>query len=194
MLYPGPDLVQEYASDIFGSASVPTFHRPVVEDLRLFSLLSRLHGCSSELARDSLELEELCIAIVEQAFRAHAGQAAPKKEARHATALRQIHDLLSDRHQEAPALDELAGMSKFALLRQFRSLYGLSPHAFLRLRRVRYARDAVLKGAGLADAAASAGFADQAHMTRSFRRMLGFTPGALVRASHTERERTARQR
>jgi AraC-like DNA-binding protein len=35
-------------------------------------------------------------------------------------------------------------------------------------------------GAELADAAAGAGFADQAHMTRQFRQILGVTPGAYL--------------
>jgi AraC-like DNA-binding protein len=32
----------------------------------------------------------------------------------------------------------------------------------------------------LVDAAAMAGFADQAHMTRVFRKTFGFTPGAIA--------------
>jgi AraC-like DNA-binding protein len=33
-------------------------------------------------------------------------------------------------------------------------------------------------GHSLTDAAAASGFADQAHLTRSFRRTMGITPGA----------------
>ncbi|HKA90274.1 MAG TPA: helix-turn-helix domain-containing protein [Haliangiales bacterium] len=38
-------------------------------------------------------------------------------------------------------------------------------------------------GGALAGAAAGAGFADASHMTRTFRRMFGLTPGALARAA-----------
>jgi AraC-like DNA-binding protein len=39
----------------------------------------------------------------------------------------------------------------------------------------------VLEGARPIDAALAAGFSDQAHITRSFRRTLGYTPGDLAR-------------
>jgi AraC-like DNA-binding protein len=40
----------------------------------------------------------------------------------------------------------------------------------------------ILDGVGLAEAAAAAGFADQSHFTRHFRRSYGHTPGRLVSA------------
>lgn len=44
--------------------------------------------------------------------------------------------------------------------------------------RVRYASEALRRpGARLADVAADAGFADQSHMTRVFKRVTGVTPG-----------------
>lgn len=42
--------------------------------------------------------------------------------------------------------------------------------------RMALARQLIARGATLADAAASAGFADQSHMTRAFVRLLGVTP------------------
>jgi AraC-like DNA-binding protein len=44
-------------------------------------------------------------------------------------------------------------------------------------RRVAQAQRLLADGAGLADAAAGAGFADQSHFTRHFKAHLGLTPG-----------------
>ena len=70
-------------------------------------------------------------------------------------------------------------------------LTGISP---ARLRTWRRLRTAVL---GLADkpialAAADAGFSDQAHLTRTASRLLGHTPGALVRMLQGPRDRCRR--
>jgi AraC-like DNA-binding protein len=45
------------------------------------------------------------------------------------------------------------------------------------MRRLAIARIAIQDGVPLAAAAAGAGFADQSHMTRQFRRTYGLTPG-----------------
>jgi AraC-like DNA-binding protein len=45
------------------------------------------------------------------------------------------------------------------------------------MRRLALARAAIASGTSLADAAATAGFADQSHMTRHFKRAYGLTPG-----------------
>ena len=77
----------------------------------------------------------------------------------------------------------VAGCSRFAAYRAFRVRYGLSPSEYQRQLRLRAARHALASGAALADVAAAAGFADQAHLTRWFRRCYGITPGAYRAAS-----------
>ena len=71
-----------------------------------------------------------------------------------------------------------AGLSRAYYSRKYRERTGLSPIDHRRQARVLAARAMIEAGAGLAAAAADAGFADQAHMTRQFRRILGVTPGA----------------
>ena len=53
---------------------------------------------------------------------------------------------------------------------------------FLRQLRLSRARDLIAGGGELADVAADVGFADQAHMTREFKKTYGFTPGQLMRS------------
>ena len=58
----------------------------------------------------------------------------------------------------------------------------MTPHAYLVQRRLALARSLLDAGRPIADAAAAAGFADQAHLTRAFRRSLGYTPAAYAGA------------
>lgn len=88
---------------------------------------------------------------------------------------------LEAHHAESLGLDELArraGANKFGLLRAFQRRYGVTPHAMQVMLRVETARQLLAKGTPIALAAASAGFADQSHLGRHFRRALGITPGA----------------
>ena len=59
----------------------------------------------------------------------------------------------------------------------FRQRYGVTPFAFQRNLRVERARDALKHGESLADAAAETGFADQSHLGRAVRAVMGATPG-----------------
>lgn len=82
------------------------------------------------------------------------------------------------------SVDELAGragLSKFHFIRVFKAATGLSPHAYLVQRRLEICKRAIDEGAPLADAAAEAGFADQAHMSRWFKQVYSVTPGAYQR-------------
>jgi AraC-like DNA-binding protein len=64
------------------------------------------------------------------------------------------------------------------LLRSFRAEVGMPPYAWLAQHRVARARVLLEQGHRPADAATLTGFADQAHLTRWFRRVVGVTPGA----------------
>jgi AraC-like DNA-binding protein len=99
-------------------------------------------------------------------------------------AVRAVRDLLTDRLADPPSLDDLAlatGMSPFTLLRAFRGETGLPPHAYLNQLRVRLARRLLDAGVAPAEVAVQVGFADQAHLTRHFKRVMGVPPGAYQR-------------
>ena len=90
------------------------------------------------------------------------------------------------------ALDRLAviaGASPFHLHRLFRQGTGLTPHGFLVQARLREARRRLESGAPVADVAAAAGFADQSHLTRSFKRFMGIPPGLYRRQTLAGRPR-----
>ena len=70
-----------------------------------------------------------------------------------------------------------AGLSESYLIRAFQRRYGLTPHAFLIDRRIRYSRARLRRGHAIAEVAADAGFADQAHLHRAFKRLVAATPG-----------------
>jgi AraC-like DNA-binding protein len=185
MMYPAAAVIDETAQEIFGSGPVPVFHRPVVFDPHLQALLARLHDASRDPGGDPMELETLTLAAVRRAFEQHAGRAPPKHLAQHSTATATMRDLIESRYDGPLTLAELseaAGLSRFHALRQFRARFGLPPHAYLQQLRVRRARSLILSGDALAETAVAVGFADQAHMTRAFRRMLGYTPGVLSRS------------
>lgn len=99
--------------------------------------------------------------------------------------LARVRSLLHDDPAASPTLERLAveaNLTRFQLLRAFSAWTGLTPHAYLRERRAHAARRHILSGRSLADAAAEAGYADQSHMTRDFRRRYGLTPAAFARS------------
>lgn len=100
-------------------------------------------------------------------------------------AISQARQRLDDTPAEPVTLGDLArssGLSRFQVLRGFVRETGLTPHAYLLQRRIDLARRLIAGGRGLADVAAASGFADQSHMTRTFRRTFGIAPGAYAAA------------
>lgn len=82
------------------------------------------------------------------------------------------------------SLDELAALSSLSpwhFLRTFRDETGLPPHAYLTQVRIREAERLLRAGYSPSLAAAETGFADQSHLTRWFRRIVGTTPAAFQR-------------
>jgi AraC-like DNA-binding protein len=79
-------------------------------------------------------------------------------------------------------LEQVTGCDRWQLSRDFRALLGTSPYRYLQHRRVDLAKQLMREGAKLAEAAHSAGFADQSHFTRTFRKAVGLTPKEWVRS------------
>lgn len=74
------------------------------------------------------------------------------------------------------------GLSPFHLHRLFVAQTGLTPREFRETVRLRLARLSLEQGLSPAEAAVSAGFYDQSHLCRTFRRHMGCTPGAYASA------------
>lgn len=76
-------------------------------------------------------------------------------------------------------LAEEGALSPRQLRRRFQAAVGLSPKELARIRRLRAsAAAAVLEELSWCEVTADAGYADQAHLVREFRNLLGVTPGA----------------
>ena len=83
----------------------------------------------------------------------------------------------------AVSLQELAAqvdLSPFYLRRSFSAAVGLTPHRFQIEHRIERAKRLLATGSSIADAARAAGFTDQSHPSRRFRRHVGVPPGRFV--------------
>ena len=95
--------------------------------------------------------------------------------------LRDAEELLRVRRSECVRLSEVArelGVPAVRIARAFRKRHGVSVGEYGRRARIEWAAAQIVGGdRALAEIAAEAGFADQSHFTRLFRRYLGTTPG-----------------
>lgn len=96
-------------------------------------------------------------------------------------ALARLH--AAEGRMEPGALTEALGIGPRRLHRLFARHVGLSPQGYAAVLRFQHA--VRLRGDGLAptDSADEAGYADQSHMTRAFRRHGGFTPARMPEVS-----------
>lgn len=90
--------------------------------------------------------------------------------------------LLADDHIALPAVAAELGLSPQRLRALARRELGMPLTRWRVWSRLRRAVEALQSGLPLADAALTAGFADQAHFTRQMREMLGLTPSVVRHA------------
>lgn len=72
---------------------------------------------------------------------------------------------------------QVTGMSREGFTRRFKKRNGVPPHTFWMIERLNRARKLLRSGEPIATVAAVAGFSDQSHLSRCFRRIFGITPG-----------------
>ena len=88
-----------------------------------------------------------------------------------------------DRRTSLARVAQTVSLSPSRLAHLFRQEVGLPVRRYLLWLRLRDAIGALAVGASITEAAHAAGFADGAHFSRTFHRMLGFTPSAALRIS-----------
>ena len=173
ILYVAPELVR----DALGGGPLPFVADPVqtlAPATRLVaSLLVDIDEPISDLARAEIA------ATLADSLRELGGRPSPGPATIDLRAVGLARDYLAAHASEqtpASTLEAVAGVDRFTLARHFRRALGTSPDRYRTMRRLGLARAAIERGLPLAEAAASAGFADQSHMTRQFKRAYGLTP------------------
>lgn len=183
-IYPSEALMAAARQALDLPAGANWLRAPVIADPLAASALHRLGFAMREAAAGSgsaLEVEQCWLALCDVLFARHAERVRERAEIRaiprQVARAREVLDATPDEGLSLSALAGLCGVSPYHLARSFTVHVGLPPHAYQLQKRIEHARLLILQGADLAAAAAAAGFADQAHMTRHFRRHFGATPG-----------------
>ncbi len=180
MLYVPERVVADVLSDAADHdvSSGPAFEacfRPDTAFAAHFAALHELIGATEPLSRQS-GFETLVLTV----FHRHARLSRPSLSHRRAdAAVARARDFLHANLDRAVPLHELAtiaGLRRRQLIAQFKARYGLPPHRYLLQLRIEAAKDLLEQGLPVAEVAAETGFADQSHLTRNFRAIVGTTP------------------
>jgi AraC-like DNA-binding protein len=159
---------------------LPAFADAVVHDCETFAALQQLH-LAVEAGEPALRLQTLLAVGLSRLLRRHGGVPSPKElprpSRRRITLVREYLDVHFAENVSLDDLSQLTGLSAFHLVRSFRDEIGLPPCQYQVHRRVLYVLGRLREGAPIASAAYEAGFVDQSHLNRHFKRIVGVTPG-----------------
>src|SRR5258708_1512361 len=186
ILYVPPELVRE----ALAGRALPFVADPIQHLVPAARLIASLLADIDEPINE-LSSAEIAVAVAD-GLGSLSGHPDRRRAAIDTRAVELVRDyLVAHAREQTPAsiLEKIAGTDRFTIARHFRWAFGTSPDRYRTLRRLALARAAVESGQSLARAAAEAGFADQSHMTRHFKRTYGLTPGrwmALTAASSRE--------
>ena len=150
-------------------------HAGLARLARRMATLSEAGGIGAQVMLEAMTTLFLATVIRDLAEPSNAAGPVPGLD--YVRLVRFVHANLERRIPIAELARE-AGMSEAALRRGLRMGMGLSPSGLVRRLRAARARDMIGAGApDLGRVAMACGYADQAHLSRSFRRAYGETPG-----------------
>lgn len=179
MLYPDPAVLEQVMVDITNRQQTPFFPFAAVQDHDLARRIWQLHTASTEpgsnLMQESCLLSTLTH-LLTRYTRECPGLPIVGLETR---GVMQARDYLEAHYNENVSLEQLAeivGLPHFRLFRAFRKELGLPPHKYLTQIRITRAKHDLAKGIPIGTVAIATGFADQSHLNRHFKRLVGATP------------------
>ena len=175
---------RDYLAKLFGRESAPVFAPPIIrkfQHAKVFDACFDLPemdahmpfyqtGRSGDVAEERLLLflsRLLDLGIFEE------------KEAAVADDMSRFADYISARIGEKLTLDRIAdecAMSKFHLVRRFKSAIGITPLQYHLQERIAKAKALLKSGTDIGDAALQLGFYDQSHFQNIFKSFTGLTP------------------
>ena len=143
-----------------------------------------IEECAADYPRGALFWNEAANRFVNTLVARHTSEPKPSDGVLDAAMLGRLRDYLMAHLDEPIDVATLAHMTKrsqFHFSRVFHRSVGVSPYRYIVYLRLRRAVELIREGRlGLAEIAASTGFADQSHLSRWVRRVHGVSPTQLV--------------
>jgi AraC-like DNA-binding protein len=176
--YFGEDALEDVRRGL-GISTRPPFPCGAIDDTRLAAEFRSLHW-ALERPGEAWEMRERVI----QAFAHMIGRPGTTGRSNDAgpgdcARFRRVAELVQAHCREELRLEELAALADLNvlhLIKLFKRVAGLTPHAYLVQLRLDEARRHLRNGMPIAEAATAAGFYDQSALTNHFRRSYGITP------------------
>lgn len=186
MFYPSVTLMQSACEDMSdGAAEMPWFSESYIEDQELEARIAQLHKLLQS-GGDRLEADSMMLETLAMLIKRHSDSLIQQTPIGDEIApVQKVQDYIQSHLDQDISLDELAalvGMNRYRLIRSFRKELGLTPHAYLVNRRVQSAKEKLKSGDSLSGTAVASGFYDQAHFAKTFKKMVGVTPGQYAKA------------
>jgi AraC-like DNA-binding protein len=175
-IYVSPDRIAHALRALVGRPAPLPFASAVADDQVL------AHAVRTAFARthEPLALDTLILQLAEGLLRSSSASGPASLRRRvDLPAVERGRDFLASRLTVAHSseVEAVTGLDRYQFARQFRAVYGTSPHRYSVMRRLDVARGWLGDARPLAEVAVAVGFADQAHFTRTFKAAFGMTPG-----------------
>lgn len=167
-------LDEQHARSIFGQtasmSNLPTFQEGVIRDNALFRAIASLYGHLGTSSR-----EEALLVLCSELLRFRTTPDTTSEPLRVA----QLISFMRANLYEPIELEDLcaeANLSRFHLVRSFKTITNLPPMQYFRQLRLIEARKRLRLGDSPARIAVDLGFFDQAHLSNAFRKVMGASP------------------
>lgn len=186
-IYPHPELLRSISRDIRNpNGDIPWFPDAVLHDPGLSEQLLMTFNLLSQQGNTLLKETLLLSSLTWLMMRYGKTPQLPRKLLCAEQRIRMVKELIDscpEKELSLSNLADIAGLSPWHFLRQFKSMFGMPPHAYLVQARLRKAKQLLLKGQPIITVAAHCSFTDQSHFHRHFKNSFGITPGEFVRGS-----------
>lgn len=177
VLYVPPGLANELAG-LPPDGGFPAIRSTLLADPLLAGAVDRLFAVLE--SDEPLAVAEQLSRVLRRVAEVHTAAGLPPVAAVRHRCLERVRELLHANVHNRVRLDSLsqeAGLSKFHLIRSFRQHTGLTPWQYQTCLRIELAKARLAGGSAPSRVAQELGFVDQSHFTRTFRSLVGTTPG-----------------
>ena len=176
--YISPDVLR-----YFSNSKIFSFRNRVVEDSHLFDWFWRIGNSNTP---DEANLTALIRYLSHYNLSSIPNGVIIEKE--QALNFTEVLQYIQDQVAEPFTVDHLAticDLSVYTFIRRFKRATGITPAQYVILKRIEVAKTCLRTGAPIADAVFEAGFYDQSHMSRNFKKVTGMTPRAFQKACNS---------